>query len=136
MTRTLPTALIVIALIFALPACQTLREAKAKDALTTALSSYEGTLRWGDPAQAYAFLRPEEAQRVEIPDNIGNVRVTSYRVVSPPVYLSDDVVTQTAVVEFVFADRQVVGSITDRQVWQLEPEQQRWYRTNAVPVFE
>lgn len=135
MTRNILTAL-VLSVLTLVAGCQTFQHAKAKDALTGTLSSYEGTLRWGDPAQAYGFLRPEAAEELEIPENIGNVRVTGYRVVSPPVYLSDDVVTQTAVIEFVFVDRQVVGSITDRQRWELDPEQLRWYRTNPVPAFE
>lgn len=130
----IPAILLVLAA--AVSGCQTLQEVKGKDALKNTLNSYAATLRWGDPAQAYNFLRPEEAEQVEVPEGLNNVRVTGYELASAPTYLSDHVVTQTVVIEYVFEDRQVYRTLTDRQFWEYDVEEERWYRTNAVPPFK
>lgn len=126
--------LLVLAAVVA--GCQTLQEVKGRDKLKSTLTSYAATLRWGDPAQAFNFLRPEEAEQVQVPEGLDNVRVTGYELASPPTYLSDHVVTQTVVIEYVFEDRQVYRTLTDRQFWEYEVEDERWYRTNPVPPFE
>lgn len=129
-------AVILFALTLMAAGCKTIQEIKGEDALKAALRSYEASVRWGEPNQAYNFLAPEVAETAEIPADLDNVQITGYRVVSRPTHLSEHVVTQTAVIEYLFRDRQVSHALTDRQLWEFEADQQRWFRTNPIPVFK
>ena len=127
--------LIVAATALLASGCKTIQEIKGEDALKATLRSYEANMRWGHPEQAYGFLKPDVPDAEEIPEGLDNIRVTGYQVIRPPAHLSEHVVTQTAVIEYIFRDRQVSRSITDHQIWEFNADEQRWYRTNPVPAF-
>ena len=128
--------ILLIALVMTVSGCKTIQEVKEKDSLRSTLRSYEASLRWGDAAQAYNYLTQALAEKTELPGDLDNIRVTGYQVTVPPVYLSQHMVTQTAVIEFIFNDRQVSRSISDQQTWEFDIDQKHWYRTNPVPAFE
>jgi hypothetical protein len=103
--------------------------------LKTTLRKYEATIRWGHIENAYLFRRLEPQEEPEIPEGLENVRVTSYEVVRPPGTPKEDRISQTVQISYLFRDEQVVRTLVDRQTWEYDPEEKRWYLTSAVPEF-
>ncbi|MGD2082945.1 MAG: hypothetical protein PVF91_08270 [Chromatiales bacterium] len=103
--------------------------------LRTTLRKYEATIRWGHIENAYLFRRLEPDERPDIPQGLDNIRVTGYEVVRPPGAPKDDRITQTVQISYLFRDQQVVRTVVDRQTWEYDPDDSRWYLTSAVPEF-
>lgn len=120
--------------------CSTVDKVKdaqmAKD-LKRYLHGYESALRWGQPGQAYAFLKPEIAQQNPVPGGLDNIKVSEYDIVGPPVFVTKTQATQTVSISYIFQDRQVQHSLTDNQIWERKDEESReWYRSNPIPAFK
>lgn len=128
--------IILIILLIGLDGCRTLDKKRAEKSLESTLRSYEITIRWGELTEAYSFLKAEIAIDNAIPEGLDNVRVTKYEVVQPAVNIDENTVVQTANIEYLFRDRQVVRSLNDRQVWELDKESNKWYRINPIAEFK
>jgi hypothetical protein len=119
-------------LILLFAGCQTLSERKQSDALQEVLRNYEGVIRWGSVDQARRFLRPE-AVGEEHSEVLSATRVTHYEVVQGPALVDENKAIQTAVIQYVFVDSQVVREVVDQQTWEYDPESERWYLTSPLP---
>ncbi len=133
--RNLCAGLILIMTALVLGGCQSLGDKKKSDALTLALRAYENTLRWGEIEQAYDFLQPEKAKVAQIPAGLDNIRLTNYEVINPPTPLGENSITQTVLIHYIEQDRQMEKKLTDQQVWEYDPETERWYLISKVPEF-
>lgn len=100
------------------------------------LELYAKTVRWGALENLYGFLTPEESAKAIFPDNLNDIRVTSYQVRIPPMMLDQHKLSQTAVIEYLFHDTQVIKTMSDNQVWEYNPEIKEWFRANAIPEFK
>jgi len=120
----------------ALTACQSLMQKESEKSLQERLKSYEASVRWGYPGQAYNFLEPELAKKSVIPGNLAHIKVTQYKVIQRPDLIAKHVVALVVVLGYVHEDQQVERSLTDRQQWQYNEEKKQWYRTNAIPEFK
>ena len=101
-------------------------------ALYLTADTYGDVTRWGDLAKLYAFVLPEHA--VPPPPGLDRIRVTHYtasglKEIGPWRW------RQTAVIDYVLTDRQVVRRLVDRQVWVSPDEGKHWYRENPPPDF-
>jgi hypothetical protein len=130
----LPRLLLPLLLALLLPACQTLKERDDAQKLQHTLDSYGAAVRWEPLAGLYGYLTPD-LQPETVPDGLRNVRVTGYEVSVPPRRLADDRVVQTAIIQYVHVDRQVLQTLVDRQLWTRDDEGQ-WLRANPIPVFK
>lgn len=128
--------LIPLTLLIGLSGCQLLDKKRAETSLQSALSAYENNMRWGEVVKAYGFLKPEISRDVEIPEGLDNIRVTKYEVIQPAVSPDELTAVTTVMIHYLFRDRQVVRSLSDRQVWELDEESKRWYRINPIPEFK
>jgi hypothetical protein len=128
--------LLLLLLVVAVGGCQTLEERQKQKTLDRTLYQYQGTVRWGYLEQLYGFLQPELAKNAITPDNLRNIRVTGYDLLHPPTRMGEHGLTQTVVIRYVFVDRQVEKQIVDRQLWEYDPETQKWSRANPIPEFE
>ncbi len=128
--------LLIIAL-FMLSGCKTLLTQKESEtSLLETLKAYEATMRWGYPGQAYNFLRKDLAEKTEIPATLENIRVTGYKVIRSPIRSDETLASQVAVIGYVFDDRQVEISLTDRQLWEYDEEKKTWLRINPIPELK
>lgn len=125
----LPLLLVVL-----LPGCQTLSERDDARKLEHTLDSYAAAVRWQPLAGLYGYLTTE-LQPAAVPDGLRNVRVTGYEISVPPRMVADDRVVQTAVIEYVQVDRQVVRTLVDHQVWTRD-DKGLWLRANPIPSFK
>ncbi len=116
--------------------CGTFEKAGRKQSLHAVLKTYEHTVRWGSVATLPQFLQKDlldSQQSVAVdPDN---VRVINYEVISPPIMRGENTVEQTARIEFLFKDRQVVHPLIDRQQWEYDEAAKNWFRSNLIPLF-
>lgn len=120
-------------LLMGLGACQT-NPFKSGDAkLDDIMTAYKIAVRWGAIANTYQFLTPELRVTAEVPDNLDNIRVTTYQVVSGPGAISENLVTQTVLIEYVYQDQQVLKKLVDEQLWKYVEADDVWYRANPVP---
>ena len=118
-----------------LSGCQSLGEQKRDERLTETLRAYSSTLRWGDLRHAYGYLRPEQAEKTEIPTGLDNIRVTHYEVVDPLRMIGENGASQVVQIRYIYKDRQMEKEITDRQLWEFEEAAMRWYLVSRVPPF-
>jgi len=124
---------VVLALL--LGACNTDPFSEQPDKLATTAKTFEGTVRWGNLQQIYAFLKKDPANTVEIAEGLDNVRVTSYELLSPLSKESDHRWRQTVLIDYVLIDRQVVRQVVDEQVWVSDDDGVSWYREQPLPAF-
>jgi hypothetical protein len=128
--------LIVFTLLFS--ACQTnMYGPDVPSELAANLKLFEDTVRWGNLENMYLFVKRDEDNPVQVAQGLENVRVTNYE--SSPVRRIDEEDasrwTQTAVIDYVLTDRQIVRQLINRQVWESEDEGENWFLTTPVPQF-
>jgi hypothetical protein len=93
---------------------------------------FEDVVRWGDLRKMYMFARP--GSTVMLPERMDTVRVTHYEVTDTH-EIAPWRWAQTAVIDYVLTDRQVVRQLIDEQVWASDDEGKTWYRDNPPPQF-
>jgi hypothetical protein len=121
-----------------LAACSTVQSDKRALALQAATTAYESAMRWGYFETAYGYLHPDLRAGKDLPAVLKNLRVTGYEVVQPPVVTDKGQAEATQIVniDYLYEDRQVVKSITDRQVWRYDPRLGTWWLNSGLPRFQ
>jgi hypothetical protein len=127
--------IIILPFLIQLVACQTLGEHTRAETLETTLRNYEGSIRWTSGQQAYQYLPPDHKDKDYKPTS-KNIRVTHYEVVQGPTMLGEDKAIQTAVIQYVLQDSQVLKELVDKQQWGYDEEEEVWHLYSPVPVFE
>jgi hypothetical protein len=127
--------LIFISLFALLTACQTLGEHKRTQSLQDTLRSYEASIRWSSGQHVAKFLDPQ-SDTTESHSGASNIRVTGYEVVQGPTMLGENRAVQTALIQYVLQDSQVVKELADQQVWLYDEAQEKWYLNSPAPEFK
>lgn len=127
---------LTLVLVLLLTACRSNPLYDAPEQLVLKVRTFEDVVRWGALQKMYLFEKQDpDAEPVTLPEGLDNVRVTSYEVAEQLTKLDDYRWGQTAVIDYVLTDRQVVRQLFDRQVWESGDEGKTWYRTTPVPQF-
>lgn len=124
-----------LCLSLSLTACMTNPYGEVPERLVLKVRTFEDVVRWGALQKMYLFEKPDPEKPTQIPQGLDNVRVTGYEVASGLSKVDETRWAQTAVVDYVLADRQVVRQLIDAQVWASDDEGKTWYRANPVPRF-
>lgn len=137
MSGTVLKTVTLLTLLALLSGCKTLNlmQSNKEESLQDRLKAYQSTVRWGYPGQAYNFLRKDIAAKTPIPDNLNNVSVTDYKPIGLPSLVSENQASQSAVIGFIFDDRQVEKTLHDQQLWEYDPEAETWFRINPIPEY-
>lgn len=123
--------------ILALTACSPIKKDKMAITLQNATNGYQSALRWGYFENAYGYVDPDKRKGKAMPSDLEGIRLTGYDVVQSPVMEKDaNMALQIVKIEYLHEDRQVVKSLTDRQVWRYDPEEKRWWLESGLPSFE
>lgn len=125
--------LLALTLLLSLTACQSLETRSDARKLEVTLSSYGSAVRWQPLTSLYAFLQPS-MQPAAPPAGLDNIRVTGYEISAPPREIADGRVVQTAVIQYVLMDRQLVRTLVDNQLW-VRDDEGEWLRANPIPTF-
>ena len=120
-------------LIILLTACSSTPE--EIESLDKTLKTYEKTLRWIGIDQINAFLKKEK--QINFSDRerkrLKNIQVTGYRTVTTNATTSK----ASHVVEIRYFNQEyaIERTITDRQKWEYDKEEERWYLVSTIPRF-
>jgi len=125
-------------LALSLAACETVETAGRKNQMDFDLKAYGHEVRWGQIEALPSYLRPDMIEsQPAVAASPGNIRVTGYEVLVSPHQIGEDKnrVAQTVRINYIFRDRQVVRSLIDKQTWEWNADEKKWYRSNPIPVF-
>ena len=119
-----------------LAGCATDKMRSRETVLQDTLKAYAGTIRWGDVAQAQAFIDPKVL--TEHPPTalelarFKQVRITAYDE-QPVVPVSENEVRQTVEIGLVNINTQSARSVIDNQIWRYDEKEKRWWLTTGLP---
>lgn len=120
----------------AVTACAT--SAGSRDKLTSALYTYQSTIRWGDLSGAMAFVDPELREKLQPTplqqQRMQQLQVTGYYVQGSE-QPSEDELRQVVEIRVVNRHTQVERSVIDRQVWKWSRKDDAWWLTSGLPDF-
>lgn len=134
-TPKLCSLLLLPLLLAPLVGCKKIDERRQADLLEVTLRSYESVMRWGSLANAYGFRSPEDAAADEIPADLDQVRVVSYRVQVAPAMLDENTALQAVEIGYIRQEQQTVRKVLDRQTWVYDGEKRLWHLGSPVPEF-
>lgn len=127
---------LVLASTVLLGACATENMRSKATILDDTLRTYAATIRWGDIAQAEAYVDPEYRKAHPLSEldvaRYKQVQVTNYED-QPAVPVNDNEVRQTVEIGLVNVHTQTARSIVDRQVWRYDEAAKRWWLTTGLP---
>lgn len=106
-------------------------------ALTEVLRSYGATVRWGDLAQAAAFIDPE-LRDVQAPtrldlERMAQLRVAYYRDDDGPMLIDAGRAAQVVEIGLINIHTRVQRSVIDRQEWRYDEQARRWWLVSGLP---
>lgn len=127
--------LLLIAAALSLTACQTSAPwDKVPDKLVRQTQTFEAVVRWGELENMYAFYKAGDDEQVVIQPGLDRIKVTGYEA-SPLTQIGELRWGQTAVIDYVLTDRQIVRQITDQHVWVSDDKGKTWLRETPIPEF-
>jgi len=126
---------LLLATILLLTACQTARHGTAPERLTNRSVAFGDVVRWGALEKMVVFTKIDPSKPVTVPAGLDNVRVTGYELASGLTEVTPTRWRQTAVIDYVLQDRQIVRKLMDHQIWVSDDEGENWYRENPLPQF-
>lgn len=105
-------------------------------ALYAATAAYESAIRWGYFETAFGYLDPDLRKGKQLPPLYKDLRLTGYDVVQPPMEQEKGKATQIVAIDYLHEDRQVMMSLTDRQVWRYDKTLKNWWLVSGLPPFK
>ncbi len=105
-------------------------------ALQAATTAYQSAIRWGYFETAYGYLDPTQRKGKDLPPLYKDLRITGYEVVQPPLETDGGNATQVVAIDYIHEDRQVMASLTDRQVWHYDKTLKNWWLVSGLPAFK
>jgi hypothetical protein len=120
-----------------LAGCNPVKQDRMTDTLQNATNSYQNALRWGYFENAYSHLPPDRRRDTLSSETLEGLRLTGYDVIQPLVINAEsETATQIVAIDYLYADRQVVKQLKDRQLWRYDAEKKTWWLESGLPVFE
>ncbi len=105
------------------------------DSLDRTLKDYDRAIRWGQFDAVYAFRKWGDEQRPVASKSLQNLRVTQYKVLSSDLSPDKLKYTQVVKIHYYLLDSPRERQVTDRQKWEYDEEQKRWWLTSEIPAF-
>ena len=119
--------------------CASLQTEKGKMALFDKTSrAYDRAIRWGEYEEAYSFKKPAGVDD-ESPDfeDYRQVRVTRLKVKSTVIDKESLSRAQRVVnIQYYRLTNVTVKNLKNRQIWEYNEKENRWYLISAMPAFE
>lgn len=100
--------------------------------------AYDRAIRWGENEDALAFLKSADPNAAK-PDleDLREVRVTAVKVKSTIIDKENLSKAQRIVdIQYYRMNNVTVKNIQNRQIWEFNEEEDRWYLINGLPVFK
>ena len=129
------TLCLVVLLIFGCAKYQTGQQMNLYDETSRA---YDRAIRWGEFEEAYTYKKLFD-QDTKMPDfsDYSQIRVTAYKVKKTIVdEKSFTRVLRIVDIQYYRMSNVTVKTFVDRQKWEYDEEQKRWYLVSELPDFE
>ena len=99
--------------------------------------AYDTAIRWGNYEQAYGFKKLEKTD-ADLPefDHYRQFRVTDYVVKNTIVSADKSKILRVVSIQYYRMRDVTVKVITDRQVWEYDENEDRWYLMSELPVLK
>ncbi len=132
--RRIPGIALVVLSLLLVAGCA---DRKRSDDLTSTLSAYGSTLRWGDFSTAAQFIDPKIREAHPLSDldmaRYRQVRVTEYDDGAGPVPVDEFDVQQTARISLVNIHTQSERTVIDHQTWHYDQKNKHWWLISGLP---
>ncbi len=117
-------------------ACGSLTEFRKLEKLNETTRAYEQAIRWSEFDYAMNFLKPSERE-TNPPDEsfYKRIRVTDYKIKKNALSEDEIKAIQIAEISYYRIDNMIVKTFTDRQQWEWDAKDNRWYLTSGLPAF-
>ncbi len=116
--------------------CASMKTGEKMSQFDETARAYVRAIRWGDYEGAYTFKKLTDRENV-LPDfeDYRSVKVTNYKV--KQTIISEDQSTIIRIVDFQYyrLTDVTVKTIIDRQKWEYDEEQERWFLHSDLPAF-
>jgi hypothetical protein len=128
------TVCVLVLLIVGCAGIETRKQMSLFDETTRA---YGRAIRWGQYEEAFAFKRLTDKDD-NSPDfaEYRQVRVTSYKIKKTRIAEDFSKVLQIVDIQYYRMSNVTVKNFIDRQKWEYNEEEERWYLTSELPDFE
>ena len=124
---------LLLSIAFLTTACMSNRYGEIPEQLGYRAEAFGDVVRWGALEKMYVFGKPDGDEPVEIPEGLHNIRVTGYELAQRLTEIEPLRWKQTAVIDYVLTDQQVVRQMVDQQYWVSDDDGKTWYRENPPP---
>jgi hypothetical protein len=126
-----------LVLFFLICGCASIETGKKMTLFDDTARTYLNAMRWGDYETAYAFKKLQGSDdKMPNFEDLNQIRVTAYTV--KQTILSEDKSTILRIVDFQYyrISNVTVKNLIDRQKWEYNEKDNRWYLTSAFPDFK
>jgi hypothetical protein len=120
-----------------LVACSSLSDIQRMDAFDETAKNYRRALEWSDFDLAASFLSPaDEAALAAAIERMKAFQITAYDVKKLRVIDEHRRIEQVVDLSYFKKDSMVVLKARDTQLWEYDPEQDRWQLTSGFPQLK
>lgn len=118
--------------------CATYESGKQMNLYDETSRAYDRAIRWGEFEEAYTYKKLSDRDN-KVPDleEYRQIRVTAYKVKKTIVdEQSFKRVLRIVDIQYYRMSNVTVKTFVDRQKWEYDEEQKRWYLVSELPSFE
>ena len=130
--------LFLILLIFGCAGLQLQTDREKMNLFDKTTRAYDLALRWMEFDDAMTFIKPSD-QGNELPnlDDYREVRISAVKVKNTIIDKESlSIAQRVVVIQYYRLNNVTVKNLQNRQVWEYNDEEERWYLINGLPVFE
>jgi hypothetical protein len=116
--------------------CATYKDQKQLDTFEKTTDSYELAIRWGYYEMAYKFIRIKDNEKhAPAFDRFEDIKVTSYEIQRINVSENKQSAMQTVEIQYYKINQMIQKTLIDRQSWEYDVTEQKWYLHSGLPDF-
>ncbi|KPJ99252.1 MAG: hypothetical protein AMK71_10055 [Nitrospira bacterium SG8_35_4] len=123
--------------VLALLGCATYNKHQQQERFEDMTEAYGNAIRWGKYEVANGF-RDSKGKEAEIPDfeYLKNIKVTSYELKAVNISQDGNTVHLDVEIEYYKIEQFIERTITDRQLWKYDEDEERWVLHSTLPDFK
>ena len=124
-------------LVLLLAGCATYSEMRQMDKFEDTAEEYKRAIAWSDWDVASTFIESEDSEKtVADLDKLRGFKVASYDLKRAIPSADKSKVVQLVDISYFRVHTLVLKKITDRQVWEWNPEKEEWILKSGLPKFK
>ncbi|MBW2409433.1 MAG: hypothetical protein JRF72_06505 [Deltaproteobacteria bacterium] len=125
-----------VVLILLIMGCASMKTGEKMSQFDETSRAYIRAIRWGEYEAAFGFKKLTAREEV-IPDfeDYRTVKVTNYRVKQTIISEDQSMIIQIVDFQYYRMKDVTVRTLIDRQKWEYDEEQEKWYLQSNLPAF-